>query len=457
MLHCASRMAIRRCRLLRSRTVFRLFENKCASLLDEDSEQINDKCYYSSILVAALVASLVGDPWSSALGARHSQRFFCRARDRSTACKRALFIKPRYRYTRGSPRTQISFRTCLILRSSPVASNTTGTVNMNSFALLQDDVEDATELSPDVPKAEEEEVVEDRPAEPVQDAHTEDVEVKEEEKKEEEDQERTRPPPKEKEMTLEEYLAKKAQLSNALTTLNSKTARKANDGAAFEKMSVLKRGGEDEFFDGVPVKEIHENKALKDSTHTAVAKNAEIQRFFKRETGDRRVGRGRGESRRGTFERGRGGTERGRGGTERGRGGLERGRGSHERGRGEFERGKGGFERGRGEFEWSRSGSERGRGGYERGRGGYERGRGSYERGRGGYERGRGGYERGRGGGENRFDGRVERDFRRDQRNGYGGGTGGSDDTYDGQKRFSDAPRDPVVPDVDDTAAFPSL
>lgn len=303
---------------------------------------------------------------------------------------------------------------------------------MNSFALLEDDVEDATELSPTTQTADKEEIVEEQPAEPVQQTKAEGDEVKEGENKEEGDEDKAQPPPKEKEMTLEEYLAKKAQLSSSLTALNSRTARKANDGAAFEKMSVLKKGGEDEVLDGVHVKEIHENKALKDSTHAAVAKNAEIQSFFKRESGDRRVGRGRGDARRGAFERGRGGSDRGRGGSERGRGGQERGRGGHERGRGGFERSRGSSERGRG-------GSERGRGGYERGRGGSERGRG-----------------RGRGG-DNRLDGRVERDYRRDQRNGHGRSSTGRDDAQGGQRRFGDAPDVPAVPNVDDTAAFPSL
>lgn len=262
---------------------------------------------------------------------------------------------------------------------------------MNSFALLQDDVEDATDFSPTINKKEEkivEQSPEERPAESVQDAQTEVDQVKDHpEKKDEqakEPEDKPKSPPKEKEMSLEEYLEKKAQLSSGLASLNSRTVRKANDGAGFEKMSVLKKSHAEQILDGVPVKEVHENKALKDSTHAAVAKNAEIQKFFQKENGDRRGGRGRGGD---------------------GRRGYDGGRG---RGRG---RGSDRYE-GRGDRDYR---------------------------------------------GDREF--RGYRDYRRDQRGGYGRDRGGRDDSHGGQKRFSDqrSADVPVVPNVDDTAAFPSL
>lgn len=160
---------------------------------------------------------------------------------------------------------------------------------------------------------------------------------------------------KEKDLTLEEYLEQKATLANTVGSLNKRGLRHANDGEdGFAKMSVLKKKADGkEVMTGVAVKEVHETKGLKDSTHAAVARNAEIQKFFQKDPNERRPAfRGRG---RGDF-RGRGrGLDRGRG--ERGRGGDRSDR-SDRGGRGAGDRG----ERGRGGF------TERGRG---RGRGGF--------------------------------------------------------------------------------------
>lgn len=315
---------------------------------------------------------------------------------------------------------------------------------MNSFALLQDDVEDATDLSANVDdKAKAPDA---RPAEAVQDARAARDERKPEVRSappvaeaesavvDGEVEDTPPPPPKEKDLTLEEYLAQKAQKSSNLTSL-SKGIRKANDGknSGFEKMSVLKKddpataGDEDSLMGSVAFKEVHENKALKDSTHAAVAKNAEIQSFFKKEpAGDRRPYNS-GPRRGGDFRRGAFDSKRG------GRGG----------GRGFEDRGK----------------SPDDRGGRYDGRGGRFEGRGGRPEGRGGKFEGRGGRFEVRGGRNERG---MDRDFRRDQRGGYGRGNGGNNDgpnglSQGGPRSYGNGPKVPMAPNVDDTAAFPSL
>lgn len=304
---------------------------------------------------------------------------------------------------------------------------------MNSFALLQDDVEDVSDVSLSRSKAHEnKKIIEERPAESVQDAHAEGDSSKTDGGAHDKDHDdKQKQPPKEKEMSLDEYFQKKAQLSSALTSLNSKAARKANDGAGFEKMSVLKKVEEAEVFDGVPVKEFHENKGLKDSTQAAVAKNAEIQSFFKRDPADKRGGRGRADVRRGDgrrdFYRGRG---RGRGGGPDGRfnGRMEHRRDNAGRGDREFRRDNSGRE-------IRRDNSNRGERDFRRENG--NRGERDFRR-------------------DN--SGRVERDFRRDNRNGYGRRNDRRGDGPDGDgPRHPPAPTVPIVPNVDDTAAFPSL
>lgn len=125
--------------------------------------------------------------------------------------------------------------------------------------------------------------------------------------------------PKERDISLEEYMAQKAAMASAIGSLNIRGGRQANDGEdGFSKMSVLKKKEDGkEAMTGVAVKEFHESKGLKDSTHAAVARNAEIQKFFQKDPNERRPvirGRGRGDFR----GRGRGGVDRGRG--DRGRG-----------------------------------------------------------------------------------------------------------------------------------------
>lgn len=299
--------------------------------------------------------------------------------------------------------------------------------------MLQDDVEDATDLSPNVAKAKAPDAP---PTDPVQDARAARDERKPEARSaptvpkpeaadpEGEVESTPRPAPKEKDLSLDEYLSQKAQKSSNLTSL-SKGIRKANDGenSGFEKMSVLKKddpantGGEDSLMGSVAFKEVHENKALKDSTHAAVAKNAEIQSFFKKEpAGDRRP-----------YNSGprRGGDYR--------RGGFDSKRGGRSAGRGYEDRGKSADDRG-GRFE--------GRGGRPEGRGGKFEGRGGKFEGRGGRN------ERG-----------MDRDFRRDQRGAYGRGNndGPNGHPQGGPRSYGNGPKVPMAPNVDDTAAFPSL
>lgn len=199
---------------------------------------------------------------------------------------------------------------------------------MNSFALLQDDVED-----PSVPAISAKAPVPEPPAVQVEDAQpqhpkpvpdepetTEDAEPKEEEQEQQQEQE--------KEMSFEEFIAKKKALSSGLQSLNSRGARQANDGRTpFARMNLLKKNEDPDdgsIMGNVPVKETQENKGLKDSTQATVARNAEIQKFFQKEPTDRRLR----DARRGYGERrGRGRGERGRG-RGRGRGGY---RGDRER------------------------------------------------------------------------------------------------------------------------------
>lgn len=207
---------------------------------------------------------------------------------------------------------------------------------MNSFSLLQDDVEDASDLraAADVVKEDVAEVVE-APAAVVQDARSagsavrgkgrvrgrgkgfgrerevKDVRTeKKEEKKEkeevvveatEEKKEEDVVPraPKEKEMSLEEYLAQKASLSEGLAVLGGGKARKANQGTdGFAKMSLLKKtdvessASDISIMSSVSVKQVHENKGLKDSTQAAVANNAKIQSFFNEKPAGARRGAG---------------------------------------------------------------------------------------------------------------------------------------------------------------------
>lgn len=249
---------------------------------------------------------------------------------------------------------------------------------MNSFALLQDDVEDdgatvAVESQPPVPESS----VSSLGSKPVpsttastskneasENTDKPTTETGEDEKNTDangdkeggEGSSKEDDTPKERDLTLEEYLEQKAAMASAMGSLNIRGMRQANDGkGAFAKMSVLKKKVDaKEVMTGVAVKEIQESKDPKDSTHTAVARNAEMQKFFQRDPTERRPafrGRGRGEFRgrgrggdRGRFERGRGGDRGDRGGRggdrgDRGRGGM----GERGRGRGRPFRGDGGF------------------------------------------------------------------------------------------------------------------
>lgn len=209
---------------------------------------------------------------------------------------------------------------------------------MNSFALLQDDVEDASDLSvnttpysPDEHKPETTPVSvaeESRPtrASELKKEHTPSTEPSAQapaaspngDNAEAKPEDAPPPPPKEKEMTFEEYQAKKAQLSSGLASLNTRKGRRADNGD-FSKMSVLKKTdvaepeNDSSIMSTVGVKEQLGSKTLKDSTHTAVAKNAEIQQFFKREP---RSGSNRGRDRRynGDSRSGRNGPARHEGG-----------------------------------------------------------------------------------------------------------------------------------------------
>ncbi|KAI0562868.1 RNA binding protein HABP4/SERBP1 [Gracilaria domingensis] len=209
---------------------------------------------------------------------------------------------------------------------------------MNSFALLQDDVED-TDVAYDSAAPQKAAAPAPVPAVDVRDAAVtqapddvngaDPVAPDADTAPNPDHQDAHKPdqkPPKQKDLTLEEYLAKKAAMSSGLASLKSRGVRQANDGAdGFEKMSVLKKNtspDDNSIMKEVAVKAQQQNKTLKDSTQAAVARNAEIQKFFKPDPSERRRGdyrRNYGERRggaRGRFEhrgdRGRG--ERGRGG-----------------------------------------------------------------------------------------------------------------------------------------------
>ncbi|CAN8073345.1 unnamed protein product [Agarophyton chilense] len=217
---------------------------------------------------------------------------------------------------------------------------------MNSFALLQDDVEDASELALEngaTQKASEQVSVpavdvrdaavnhaptDAQPVDPVPPSASASTSTSAPATANPELQSEQAPdqrPPKQKDLTLEEYLAKKAAMASGLASLNSRGLRQANDGANnFEKMSVLKKNtspDDNSIMREVAVKAQQQNKTIKDSTQAAVARNAEIQKFFKPDPSERR----RGENRRNFGER-RGGTRGGRFEFRADRGRGERGR-----------------------------------------------------------------------------------------------------------------------------------
>lgn len=256
---------------------------------------------------------------------------------------------------------------------------------MNSFAVLQEEVEDdgadiiidstqpsiehphPTTAKPSTANGQYDEPNQVTTEEEGVDAESPTTEKKNGEEGEEDEASKEEKESKEKSLSLEEYMAQKAALSNAMAGLKVRdTTRKANDGQdGFSKMNLLKKKEERNddrdgtTLTGVAVKELHqESKGLKDSTHATVARNAEIQKFFQRDTTDQGNGNRRPPLSSSYRGRGRGGSGRGRGG---GPGGLNREGGSYERNRSRDE-GRGGFERS--------AGGGRGRGGYERGRGG---------------------------------------------------------------------------------------
>ncbi|PXF44093.1 hypothetical protein BWQ96_06174 [Gracilariopsis chorda] len=216
---------------------------------------------------------------------------------------------------------------------------------MNSFALLQDDVEDASELTPDnvassKPHVDEVAV----PAVDVQDAavnqnddssapHHDDALAADPQAPADKDQPDQKPL-KQRDLTLEEYLEKKAAMSSGLASLNSRGLRQPNDGVdGFEKMSVLKKNDapdDNSIMRDVAVKAQQQAKTIKDSTQAAVARNAEIQKFFKPDPSDRR----RGDYRRGY--RDRRGAGRGTRGMRGARGAPGRGGAPHRGGRGAY-------------------------------------------------------------------------------------------------------------------------
>ena len=112
-------------------------------------------------------------------------------------------------------------------------------------------------------------------------------------------------------MTLDEYLAQK-KADARVELRKSGINRKANEVGG--KMAVLKKGNEDDLqetsiMSAVTLKEKANERAVKDSTHTAVAHKAKNQEFFKNVPGFNNHGRsyrGRGRG------RGRGGYGRGR-------------------------------------------------------------------------------------------------------------------------------------------------
>lgn len=205
--------------------------------------------------------------------------------------------------------------------------------------------------------------------------------------------------PKEKEMSLDEYLSRKAE-SQLNVRLSAKNIRKANNGEGYGKMAVLKKtlrsedDQETSILSNVSIKPEQETRSLKDSTHAAVADNAKNQSFFKADPsgGNPRMGS---DSRRGSNGDARRTSDyRGYGGRSNFDGGPHGNRGSHD----------------------------------------------------GGYN-GRGGYNGGRYHDRDRYDGhRPERDYRRDQRDGFN--TRNKPDS----RHVSN-----IAPNVDDTSAFPSL
>lgn len=306
---------------------------------------------------------------------------------------------------------------------------------MNSFALLQDDVEDASDLSIESPSSPQKISKSEAPAVTVQDARAarevdrkrdsniangmstnddsktkqndtnndENTESKNDQQDDDDDDEKDETiVPKEKEMTLEEYLEKKAALSSGLTSLKSRGLRQANDGKSdgFDKMRVVRK---EEAPEGPLLADLHvkeetlDDKQVKDSTRATVARNAEIQKFFQRDPLDNQ--RRRGDYRRGSGDRRNNGRGYGRGPNTNGR-----------------------FNQDRNDRN-DRSDGQNSRGGkYEPRGSGYRGGRGRGGRG------GRGGY---RGS---------------SYRNGYGDG-----------KYVANGNPGSLAPNVDDTTAFPSL
>lgn len=205
---------------------------------------------------------------------------------------------------------------------------------MNSFALLQDEVEDdgaaVATLTPDVdagaaPNGAAAPQPNGTPATAADDKGTSAAAADGAQQGDSQQQGDAEPARKERDLTLEEYFQQKAALSSGLAPLNSRSARKANEGGnnSVAKMSVLKKAdAAADVLDGVAVKTLHETKALKDSTHATVARNAEIQKFFQRDPNERRpsyAGRGRGRG--GYHDDYRSGGGRGGGYSRGGRGG----------------------------------------------------------------------------------------------------------------------------------------
>jgi hypothetical protein len=216
----------------------------------------------------------------------------------------------------------------LLLRHRPPAH--TPPPAMNAFSVLQDDVEDAADMTaaPRLGMSVVEEPEEapaavapaghapkkvgapaprrERPGKGEKKADNKPAPKKEDEEvpgaaEEPEATEETKPKaPVEKEMTYEEYLEKKAQMAAAFAggLGAAKTARKANEGASgFDKLSVVKKADhaeeaeladESSLLSSVTFKEQRATKERRDSTHAAVLDNAKIQSFFnKTPTGPR--------------------------------------------------------------------------------------------------------------------------------------------------------------------------
>lgn len=136
-----------------------------------------------------------------------------------------------------------------------------------------------------------------------------------------------------KEMTLDEYMAEKKAKALEMRALSSKSSRKVNNGklGVGGKMAVLKKKGaeiestdETSIMSAVSIKRAVEERAVKDSTHAAVADNAKNQQFFKNSASHRGRGYGNGDYRRSyQGDDGNRGQFGGRGG--RGRGGFRGG------------------------------------------------------------------------------------------------------------------------------------